>query len=96
LCQVFHEFWYKAGIGTISGNKPTVHCFRHTFAVKRLNLWVQEGKNLNACLPYLSMYMGHVHFSDTDYYLHLVPEFFSFMTAKIDKGYSHFIPEVNI
>ena len=27
-------------------------------------------------LPYLSRYMGHSSITSTDYYLHLVPEFF--------------------
>ena len=30
--------------------------------------------NLNAMLPYLSAYMGHSNFSDTAYYIHLMPE----------------------
>ena len=66
----FHLFWNKTGLtNSISGNPPRVHNFRHTFAVKRLNLWVQEGKDLNAYLPYLSMYLGHARLTETDYYL---------------------------
>ena len=70
----FRRFWTKTGITHSSGNPPRVYDFRHTFAVKRLNLWAQEGRDLNACLPYLSLYMGHAHMTATDYYLHLVPD----------------------
>lgn len=91
----FHFFWNKTGITHISGNSPRIHDFRHTFAVKRLNLWVQEGKDLNACLPYLCIYLGHTHLTATDYYLHLVPEFFPQFKEKSLEKWSHLIPEVN-
>jgi integrase/recombinase XerD len=91
----FHLFWNKTGITNISsGNPPRVHDFRHTFAVKRLNLWVREGKDLNAYLPYLSMYLGHAHLKETDYYLHFVPEFFPLFKEKTREKCTHLIPEV--
>ena len=68
---------------------------RHTFAVKRLNLWVQEGKDLNAWLPYLSMYLGHTHLTETDYYLHFVPEFFPLFQEKTRGKCEQLIPEVS-
>ena len=92
----FHLFWNKTGITSIgSGNPPRVHDFRHTFAVKRLNLWIQEGKDLNAYLPYLSMYLGHTHLQGTDYYLHFVPEFFPLFRKKTLEKSAHLLPEVN-
>jgi integrase len=91
----FHLFWNKTGItNSSSGNPACVHSFRHTFAVKRLNLWVQEGKDLNAYLPYLSMYLGHAHLTETDYYLHFVPEFFPLFKEKTLEKCAHLIPEV--
>jgi len=36
--------------------------------------WLDEKVDLSAMLPYLSAYMGHVNFSDTAYYIHLLPE----------------------
>jgi len=35
--------------------------------------WLDEGKDINALLPYLSTYMGHSDFSYTAYYIHLIP-----------------------
>lgn len=93
LGYTFHECWNKTGISYFSGNTPRVHDFRHLFAVNRLNLWVQEGKNVQAYLPYLSIYLGHASLSETDYYLHLVPEFFPIMTTKAEDQYAHLIPE---
>jgi integrase/recombinase XerD len=91
----FHLFWKKTELTNLSGNPPRVHDFRHTFAVKRLNLWVEEGKDLNACLPYLSMYLGHVHLTATDYYLHFVPEFFPMFKERTMEKCALLIPEVS-
>jgi integrase len=92
----FHLCWDKTEIAQISsGNRPRVHDFRHTFAVKRLNLWVKEGKDLHVFLPYLSMYLGHAHLTETDYYLHFVPEFFPLFKEKTRENCARLIPEVN-
>jgi integrase/recombinase XerD len=91
----FHRFWDKTETAKfVRGNPPRVHDFRHTFAVKCLNRWILEGKDLNAYLPYLCMYLGHAHFSDTDYYLHLVPEFFPVFREKTLQKCANLIPEV--
>jgi len=87
----FHLFWNKTGLTP----GARVHDFRHTFAVKRLNLWVEEGKDLNAYLPYLSMYLGHIHLTATDYYLHFVPEFFPVFKEKTLEKCASLIPEVS-
>lgn len=90
----FHEIWNKTDIRCISGNTPRVHDFRHGFSVRRLNLWTEEGKDLQAYLPYLSMYLGHAGLRETDYYLHLVPEFFPTMVSIAENRFSYLIPEV--
>lgn len=91
---MFHRFWDRTGITNICGNPPRVHDLRHSFSVKRLNLWVAEGKDLNAFLPYLSMYLGHATLSETDYYLHLVHDFFPVITERTSGRFAHLIPEV--
>ena len=73
---------------------PRVQDFRHTFALNRLNLWVREGKDINAYLPYLSIYLGHADLSATDYYLHLVPDFFPVITERTEERFADLIPEV--
>lgn len=91
----FHELWDPTNLSCICGNPPRVHDFRHSFSVKRLNLWVEEGKDVQAYLPYLSMYLGHASLVETDYYLHLVPEFFPMMTSVTEDRFAYLIPEVN-
>ena len=47
---------------------------RHTFAVRRLLRWYQEGAEVGRMIPALATYLGHVKVSDTYWYLTAVPE----------------------
>ena len=75
LQQSFLALKYLAGVEE-PGVTKRVHDIRHTFCVHRLDDWVREGRDVNAMLPYLSAYIGHSSVEATDYYLHLVPEFY--------------------
>jgi integrase len=48
---------------------PRPHDFRHTFAVSRVAAWYGEGRDVNALLPALSTYLGHVSVENTRRYL---------------------------
>jgi len=48
---------------------PKLHSFRHTFAVHRLLQWYKTEEDINAKLPFLSTYMGHVNITSTQVYL---------------------------
>ena len=73
---------------------PRLYDFRHTFATHRLYLWMREGKNLTAMLPYLSAYMGHSQLSDTYYYIHFVPGLMEEMSDFNALAANDFLPEV--
>lgn len=94
ISSLFQKFWSQTGI-TVSGNPPRLYDMRHSFCVKRMNLWVREHRDLQAFLPYLSMYMGHSSFSKTDYYLHLVPDFHPELLEKSASVAAGVIPEVH-
>ena len=53
----------------INKNGPRIHDFRHTFAVHRLLQWYETEQDINAKLPFLSTYMGHVNITSTQVYL---------------------------
>jgi integrase len=48
---------------------PRLHDIRHSFAVLRLADWYRTGRDLNALLPSLSTYLGHVCVENTRTYL---------------------------
>ena len=52
----------------------TPYTLRHNYATRTLMRWVEEGKDLEAWLPYLAAYMGHQKYSSTAWYVHLLPE----------------------
>jgi integrase len=51
---------------------PRLHDFRHAFAIQRLLQWYQTEQDINAKLPFLSTYMGHVNISSTHIYFFLI------------------------
>jgi integrase len=59
----------RAQIRTAQGRLPRIHDFRHTFAVHALLRWYRAGADLQAKLPLLSIYMGHISIVSTAYYL---------------------------
>ena len=47
---------------------------RHCFATNTLVQWYRSGQDPERRLPLLSTYLGHVHVSDTQWYLESSPE----------------------
>ena len=91
LYGVFHKCWEMSGNDTGRGY-CTPYILRHNYATQTLMRWVEEGRNLDAMIPYLSAYMGHEKFSSTYYYVHLLPE----RLARMDFTHSDgIIPEVS-
>lgn len=90
-------FWLcfkTGGVTQFDGPRPRVYDFRHTFATECIYRWIQEGKNVDAMLPFLSAYMGHARYEDTVYYIHMIPDFYQ-RTGKIDIAtYESLLPEV--
>lgn len=69
------------------------YILRHNFATRRITEWMEEGKDFSQYMPYLSAYMGHQTFSETCYYLHLMPERLSRMGCM---DISDIVPEVEV
>lgn len=91
LCRAFRMCWEMSGNGTDRGS-CTPYALRHNFATQIFVRWIEEGKDLNAMIPYLSAYMGHEKFSATYYYIHLLPERIALMNfTQLDS----IIPEVH-
>lgn len=72
----FRNIWISAGLKRDGGVKPRAYDFRHHFACANIMRWSEEGKDVQAMLPYLMRYMGHVSLESTYYYVHLIPDYF--------------------
>lgn len=67
--QTFQRLLQHGGITGDRHVGPRIHDLRHTFAVHRLLAWYRDGQDVNARLPALATYMGHVNVSSTHVYL---------------------------
>lgn len=89
---VFNRFWSRTRFSECS-NKPTVHDFRFSFVVYRMNLWAEAGLDLSVMMPYLSKHLGHKSVDATMYYYYLVDDAYRTI-AKKDSLANTVIPEV--
>lgn len=90
--RVFSIFWSRTQYANCT-NKPTVHDFRFTFVVNRMNKWVEDGLDWKVMLPYLSSYLGHKSINNTLYYYFLVNDAYKTIQQK-DTYAPNVIPEV--
>jgi integrase len=72
LSHAIRPLLRAAQIRTEAGRVPRLHDFRHTFAVQALLRWYRAGADVNAKLPLLATYMGHVSIVSTEYYVQFV------------------------
>jgi integrase/recombinase XerD len=54
--------------------RPRIHDFRHRFAVATLLDWYRAGVDVQAQLPLLSAFLGHIDPASTYWYLETTPE----------------------
>jgi len=66
---------------------PTLHSLRHTFAVRRLEAWYAEGRDVQALLPSLATYLGHAHYSDTAYYITATPRLMALAAERAETAW---------
>jgi integrase/recombinase XerD len=64
---------------------PRIHDLRHRFATMTLLRWYRSGKDVERRLPFLSAYLGHVHVSDTYWYLSAWPELMQQAMSRLEQ-----------
>jgi len=76
LETVFVRLREHAGIRRPSSDRwqPRLHDLRHAFAVHRVIAWYREGADVQAYLPLLATYLGHINLSGTQTYLAMTAE----------------------
>ncbi|GAB7146667.1 tyrosine-type recombinase/integrase [Mycobacterium riyadhense] len=85
LNGTFREIVTAAGLTTAPGHRPVrLHDLRHTFAVTTMIDWYREGQDVQARLPLLSTWLGHVDPASTYWYLHAVPELLALAADRLD------------
>lgn len=72
LLYKFKTAWENSGLQ--AHGRPRPYDLRHAFATRTMMKWVDQKRDIMELIPYLSSYMGHKHFRNTMYYVHLLPE----------------------
>ena len=89
--QTFRHLLRRCGIHHNKHTGPRIHDLRHTFAVRRLLAWYRDGQDVNARLPWLATYMGHVDIHSTQVYLQATPE----LIEQVDRRFhNHYLYQV--
>lgn len=65
--------------------RPRIHDLRHSFAVRRLLAWYEQGADLEPKLLALSTYLGHAKVTDTYWYLTGVPELLAIAADRFEQ-----------
>ncbi|BCX53380.1 tyrosine-type recombinase/integrase [Comamonas thiooxydans] len=73
IYQALKRHLRDAGIRDEHGKSPRLHDFRHSFAVAALLRWYEADADVQANLPKLALFMGHVSIASTAYYLRWMP-----------------------
>ncbi len=84
--DTFLRLVYAAGLADRQPRRPRIHDLRHTFAVQTVLRWHRAGDNVEAKLPTLSTYLGHIGPSTTYWYLTAVPELLEVATARLERA----------
>jgi integrase/recombinase XerD len=64
---------------------PRLHDLRHVFTVATLLDWYRDGGNVQARLPLLSTWLGHVDPKSTYWYLQAVPELLALAASRLEQ-----------
>lgn len=85
--RTFKELVGQAGIEPRSPRcRPRLHDLRHRFAVSTLVGWYRAGVDVQARLPVLSTYLGHVNPANTYWYLSAAPELLALAAHRLQDG----------
>jgi integrase len=84
--RTFYTLSKQIGLrGPSDKHGPRIHDLRHRFATMTLLRWYRSGKDVERRLPFLSAYLGHVHVSDTYWYLSAWPELMQQAMSRLEQ-----------
>jgi integrase len=65
---------------------PRLHDLRHSFIVRTMLAWHRDGDDVQARLPLLSAYVGHVDPKASYWYQQAVPQLLAMAARKLETG----------
>jgi integrase len=87
LPKTFATLVAAAGIQAPPGQRaPRLHDLRHAFTVATMLDWYRDGGDVQARLPRLSTWLGHVDPKSTYWYLQAVPELLALAAGRLEQA----------
>jgi integrase len=87
LPHTFGPLVAAAGIQAPPGQRaPRLHDLRHAFTVATMLDWYRDGQDVQARLPLLSTWLGHVDSKSTYWYLQAVPELLTLAAGRLEQA----------
>jgi len=84
---VFATLRHLTGLDQRSrGRPPRVHDLRHSFVVQSMLGWYRDGEDVQAMLPLLSTWMGHVDPKSSYWYQQASPELLALAARRLEAG----------
>jgi len=84
--RTFYALSRQIGLRAPSASHgPRLHDFRHRLAIQTLVQWYRSGQDVERLLPVLSTYLGHVHVTDTYWYLSACPELMGLARERMER-----------
>jgi integrase len=93
LRGAFHDALKIAGIKRTTDSRIRLHDLRHSFAGLRLLLWCEQNVDLDAKLPLLAAYLGHVGLASSQRYLQLTRDLMGEITRRHQARFGYLIQE---
>jgi integrase/recombinase XerD len=85
--RTFTELVVDAGIQAPPARRaPRLHDLRHSFTVATMLDWYRDGGDVQARLPVLSTWLGHVDPKSTYWYLQAVPELLALAAGRLEEA----------
>jgi integrase/recombinase XerD len=82
---VFAKLRHQTGLDERGhGRRPRLHDLRHRFVVRTMLSWYRDGIDVQARLPLLSTYLGHVDPKSTYWYQEAAPELLALAARRLE------------
>ena len=91
LTRIWYHLCLTARIVDQRGRPPRLHDLRHGFVGAALRRWYINGGDVQARLPLLATYLGHVSPASTHYYLHWTPALQQAAERRFHRAYAHLL-----
>jgi len=84
--RIYRRVLFDLGIRKPGQHKgPRIHDLRHTFAVRSLVSFYEQGQDIDAKIHALSTYLGHTSLSRTYWYLTAIPELMGLALSRLEE-----------